>query len=38
LAAQAQNSREARESPVLQGAVKLSGAIHSIDILVVVNR
>jgi len=38
LAAQAQNSREARESPVLQGATKMAGAIHSIDILVVVNR
>ena len=38
LAAQAQNSREARISPVLHGAVKLSGAIHSVDILVVVNR
>lgn len=38
LAAQAQNSREARESPVLQGAVKLAGAIHSVDIIVVINR
>jgi hypothetical protein len=38
LAAQAQNAREARESPVLQGAVKLAGAIHSIDVLVNVNR
>jgi len=38
LAAQAQNSREARESPVLQGAVKLAGAIHSVDIIVNVNR
>ena len=38
LAAQAQNSREARESPVLQGAAKLAGAIHSIDVLVNVNR
>jgi len=38
LAAQAQNSREARQSPVLQGAVKLAGAIHSVDIIVNVNR
>ena len=38
LADQAQNSREARESPVLQGAVKMAGAIHSVDLLVVVNR
>ena len=38
LAAQAQNSREARESPVLQGAVKLAGAIHSVDIIINVNR
>jgi len=38
LAAQAQNSREARESPVLQGAVKMAGAIHSVDLIVVVNR
>ena len=38
LAAQAQNSREARESPVLQGAVKLAGAIRSVDIIVNVNR
>ena len=38
LAAQAQNLREARESPVLQGAVKLAGAYHSVDMIVVVNR
>ena len=38
LSAQAQNSREARISPVLHGAVKLSGAIHSVDIIVNVNR
>ena len=38
LAAQAQNSREARESPVLQGAIKMAGAFHSADILVVINR
>jgi hypothetical protein len=38
LADQAQNSREARESPVLQGAVKLAGAVHSVDLIVVVNR
>ena len=38
LSAQAQNSREARESPVLQGAVKMAGAVHSVDLIVVVNR
>jgi hypothetical protein len=38
LAAQSQASREARKSPVLQGAVKLSGAIQDIDIIVNVNR
>lgn len=38
LAAQSQASREARESPVLQGAVKLAGAIHSVDLIVNVNR
>jgi len=38
LAAQSQASREARESPVMQGAVKLAGAIHSVDIIVNVNR
>ena len=38
LAAQAQSSREARESPVLQGAVKMAGAIHSVDLIVVINR
>ena len=38
LADQAQNSREARESPVLQGAVKMAGAVHSVDLIVVVNR
>ena len=38
LAAQAQNSREARESPVLQGAVKMAGAIHSVDLIITVNR
>jgi len=38
LADQAQNSREARESPVLQGAVKMAGAVHSVDIIVNVNR
>ena len=38
LAAQAQNSREARESPVLSGAVKMSGGIHSVDLIVRINR
>ena len=38
LSAQAQNSREARESPVLQGAVKMAGAVHSVDLIVMINR
>lgn len=38
LADQPQSSRELRESPVLQGAVKLAGAIHSVDIIVNVNK
>jgi len=38
LADQAQNSREARESPVLQGAVKMAGAVHSVDLIINVNR
>lgn len=38
LAAQSQASREARESPVLQGAVKLAGAVHSVDLIVNINR
>ncbi|MAB53533.1 DUF3383 family protein [Marinobacter sp.] len=38
LADQSQASREARESPVIQGAVKLAGAVHSVDIIVNVNR
>ena len=38
LAAQAQNSREARESPLIQGAVKLAGAFHSVDLIINVNR
>jgi hypothetical protein len=38
LAAQSQASREARESPVLQGAVKLAGAVHSVDMIVNINR
>jgi hypothetical protein len=38
LADQSQGDRELRKSPVLQGAVKLSGAFHSIDIIVNVNK
>jgi hypothetical protein len=38
LSAQAQNSREARESPVLSGAVKMAGAVHSVDLIVRVNK
>ncbi len=38
LADQSQASREARESPVIQGAIKLAGAVHSVDIIVNVNR
>lgn len=38
LADQSQSSRENRESPVIQGAVKLAGAVHSVDLIVNVNR
>ena len=38
LADQSQSSRESRESPVIQGAVKLAGAVHSVDLIVTVNR
>jgi hypothetical protein len=38
LAAQSQANREARKSPVIQGAVKLAGAVNSIDIIVFVNK
>lgn len=38
LAEQTQSSRENRESPVIQGAVKMAGAVHSVDLLVFVNR
>lgn len=38
LADQSQADREARKSPVIQGAIKLSGAVHSVDIIVFVNR
>lgn len=37
LANQSQSSREARESPVLQGAIKESGGIHSASLIVNVN-
>jgi hypothetical protein len=38
LAEQPQSDRELRKSPVLQGAVKLAGAIHSADIIINVNK
>jgi len=38
LADQSQADREARKSPVLQGAVKLAGAVHSVSVLIVVNK
>lgn len=34
LAAQPQSARQARQSPVLQGAVKNAGAIHAVDIII----
>lgn len=38
LADQAQVDRAARKSPVLQGAVKAAGAVHSADIIINFNR
>ena len=38
LAEQAQADREQRKSPPIQIAVKLKGAVHSIDVTVIVNR
>jgi len=38
LADQSQADREARKSPVIQGALKLSGAVHSVDITLVINK
>lgn len=38
LADQPQVDRELRKSPVLQGAVKLSGAVHSVDIIINLNK
>jgi len=38
LADQSQSDREARKSPVIQGAVKLAGAVNSIDVIVFVNK
>jgi len=34
LSDQAQADRQARKSPVIQGAVKNAGAIHSADIII----
>lgn len=38
LSAQSRSSRENREAPPINGAVKLAGAVHSADVLVVFNR
>ncbi len=38
LADQAQSEREQRKAPVFQTALKLAGAVHSVDVLVNVNR
>jgi hypothetical protein len=38
LSDQPQVDREARKSPVIQGALKLAGAVHSADIIINVNK
>lgn len=38
LAEQPQSDREARKSPVIQGAVKMAGAIHQADIIININK
>jgi len=38
LSEQPQSDRELRKSPVLQGAIKFQGAIHSVDLIIVVNK
>lgn len=38
LADQSQADREARKSPVLQGALKMAGAIHSVSIILFINK
>jgi hypothetical protein len=38
IATQSQADREARKSPVIQCAIKLAGAIHSVDVIINVNR
>ena len=38
MAQQAQSDREQREAPPIQVAVKLAGAVHTVDVLVTVNR
>jgi hypothetical protein len=38
MALQAQADREARKSPPIQIALKLAGAVHTVDIIVNVNR
>jgi len=38
LADQSQADREARESPVISSALKMSGAIHSVNVLLFINK
>ena len=38
LASQSQADREARKAPVIQCAIKLAGAVHSVDCIINVNR
>lgn len=38
VATQSQADREARKAPVIQGAFKLAGAIHSVDVIANFNR
>lgn len=35
---QAQSDREARKAPLLQAAIKMAGAIHSVDTTITINR
>ena len=38
LSSQSQADREARKSPTIQCAVKLAGAVHSVNAIISVNR
>lgn len=38
IANQVQSDREARKSPPIQAAVKLAGAVHTVDVIISVNR